>query len=107
MFIYLIQKGQSTHYKIGITKSIGKRLLSLQTSNSEPLSLTRSFETLHDYKLEKFLHNFFRGSKLEGEWFDLTEEEVKDFLNTCKKGEEVFKNLSQNNSYYQDKVLKK
>ena len=30
------------------------------------------FKTKDMYKLEKELHNFFRGFNLNGEWFDLT-----------------------------------
>lgn len=53
-----------------------KRLGSLQTGSSEPLSLEACFRTLDDGIAEQKLHEYFKTKKVHGEWFLVSVHEV-------------------------------
>lgn len=98
-FIYLIEavNGQG-QYKIGMTRSknVQKRLKQLQTGNANDLVVRSLFETERPFKLEKMLHNKFSASRLDGEWFSLTEEEVNGFVETCEHYQAIIDSLKGN-----------
>lgn len=98
-YIYLIGEiGNEKRYKIGSTrcKDINKRLKQLQTGNSEPLYIKESYETDKPFKLEKMLHNHFKSSNLIGEWFELTNDDVKAFKGVCDKLQNIIDSLKDN-----------
>ena len=71
-FVYLIQLGNTDHYKIGITRDIHKRLNQLQSKCPVHLKVIYS-RWGHDYKsMEAYLHFFFNPKRIKGEWFQLT-----------------------------------
>jgi hypothetical protein len=81
-FVYIIKSGLG--YKIGMTKSIHNRTRVFNVK----LPIHWDFEKVYclkDYKLlEKFLHSKFEHKKINGEWFNLSEEDLKlieDFYN--------------------------
>ena len=75
-YIYLI-RNNSNEYKIGITINIEQRFRSFQTANSNKLTLV-NFTVVQDRKcLERYLHKKFKLKRLSGEWFSLTELDVK------------------------------
>jgi hypothetical protein len=80
MYIYAI--GTDTRQKIGLSKDPKSRLLQLQTGNAEELHLHHSIEVSSDRvkMLEKFLHKDIGYKRLKGEWFDMTKEEVVNYL---------------------------
>ncbi len=80
MYIYAI--GTDTRQKIGLSKDPKSRLLQLQTGNAEKLYLHHSIEVSSDRvkMLEKFLHKDIGYKRLKGEWFDMTKEEVVNYL---------------------------
>lgn len=96
MKIYLIRAQEIYLYKIGITKNVNKRIKQLQTGCPYKLELIESYEPkFFVNKIEKTLHRSCACyqtnpdfSELQGEWFNLPNEIVFDFLNTCKKNEE-------------------
>lgn len=104
MFIYLINISDTDLYKIGVSKNPQTRLKFLQTANSKQLNLICEFNTKFDYKLEKFVHNYFKTQKELGEWFLLKEENIKEFIPTCIKGEGIFDLLKKNNNYVNDNL---
>jgi len=85
MFVYLIRLSENSYYKIGVTKNINKRIKQLQTGNAEEIYLINSFESVHAYKIEKALHNFYFNKKKINEWFEFTLEDEVKFLKDCKK----------------------
>ena len=98
-YIYLIGEiGNENRYKIGSTRSkdINKRLKQLQTGNSEELYIKESFETSHPFKLETMLHNRFKTSNLIGEWFELSNEDVRDFKGVCENLQSIIDSLKDN-----------
>jgi len=74
------------NYKIGCSKTNAtKRKDTLQTGNPNELEITHVFKTEHPFKLEKMLHNHYKNNHLLNEWFELTNEEVLNFIEICKK----------------------
>jgi hypothetical protein len=110
-WIYLIKAetelGEET-YKIGITKREPKqRLKELQTANPADLSIIHIFETKIGNQVETTLHRTYGTSNVKGEWFSLTDEQLDSFLTNCFKIEENFVMLQEENSWYQEKVMKR
>lgn len=102
--IYLIHCDTINLYKIGISISPIKRVKQLQTASPYKLSIVSSYESLYSRKIENTIHNTFKSKKitdnfeydftfLEGEWFNLTAEDVLNFSECCKKIEETIINL--------------
>lgn len=86
MKVYLI-RNEHSEYKIGYTnRVIEKRLNELQIASPHKLEVVNTFETDSDAPLiESILHRRYAATRLMGEWFDLTEHEVDNFIETCKK----------------------
>ena len=98
-FIYLISNIDNDNIcKIGVTKykNIDKRKKELQTGSSNELYIRNYFETKYPYKLEKMLHRHFNDKNLLNEWFDLTNEDINNFINTCDKYENILLSLKDN-----------
>jgi len=105
--VYLIQIENTNIFKIGSTKkSPQSRLKSLQTGSPFNLILREFYETEFYYtKIEHTLHRQFKFKKyipenfdnLQGEWFQLDNDDIENFLNSCKKIEENL-NFLENNS---------
>ena len=56
--VYLIANEEWTQFKIGIsTRELDKRINTLKTGNGSEISLVKSFDTIHDRKVEKWMHN--------------------------------------------------
>lgn len=99
--IYLAKQSDSHLYKIGITKNKPKdRIKQLQTGNANPLILIETFVTSHDFKMETALHAHYMLKKKEGEWFDLTDEDVKNFRSLCTDKEATMDFLKLNNHFW-------
>lgn len=78
-FIYLISDGEFT--KIGFTdKKTSIRLGSLQTGNARELKLVGEYATKNRFAEEKRLHNIFKSQHIRGEWFSLTNSDIKMIL---------------------------
>ena len=102
-YVYLIgETDNKGKYKIGSTraKDIKKGLKQLQTGNSSALFLKESYETEHPFKLEKMLHNHFKSSNLIGEWFELSEDDVRAFKDICENKMMVIESLKDNPFYF-------
>lgn len=100
--IYLARQENSSLCKIGITKHDPKqRILQLQTGNAAPLILIETFVTNHDFLMEASIHAHFKLKRKEGEWFDLTNEEIEEFRTICEKKEALMDFLKENNHFWQ------
>ncbi len=71
------------------------------------LELVTTFKTKYGTIFESTLHRTYVIEKEMGEWFSLSNEQVKDFLNTCQKIETNFRCIFENNTYILDKKTKK
>lgn len=87
MIYYLYAIGNNTNrQKIGFSKNPQKRLIELQTGNSDQLYLHHKIECDADNirKLEKRVHQELSYKKLKGEWFNMTAKEASDYIEYAK-----------------------
>ena len=76
-FVYLMKSGR--HYKIGRTNSVGRRSSELSVKIPVPPRTIHSIETDDPIGVEKYWHNRFGGKRGEGEWFELSTQDVEAF----------------------------
>lgn len=82
-FVYLIKAETTSFYKIGKSKDVYKRLETLQTANQSELTVIyRIFSTNYSL-LEKRLHKYYEEYWVRGEWFDLPDSTVRNFLSVA------------------------
>jgi len=88
-------------YKIGYTRrDVSKRIKELKTGNGSEMYVMDSFKSKWGTKIEAQLHRTFKSKKINGEWFDLTDEDVKSFMEKCKSSHDVMELITTNNTYY-------
>ena len=80
-FVYVIQQGENNLYKVGWSgnSDLDVRLSSLQTANAHKLVLVDYFPVASK-KSETAIHVLFQEFRREGEWFELTDNQVKQIL---------------------------
>ena len=76
-YLYLIKCQQL--YKIGITNDIKSRLAQLSTGNPFELSVVRVFGYDNAEIVERAVHQRFSSNRKRGEWFELDENDLRDF----------------------------
>ena len=108
-FVYLFNVEGTNVYKIGNSKHPKKRILEVQTSCPFRVIEVARFKSEYPTQVETALHRKFglqkideEGRELQGEFFALSFDDRKMFLEHCQKAEDVFIIL-ENNSYLQDK----
>jgi len=72
--IYLFRAGE--RYKIGSSIDPGRRLLDFSTSPI-PVELIWAYRMKDARKIERQLHKFFKEKCCYGEWFELSEADIK------------------------------
>jgi hypothetical protein len=76
-FIYAVQMGipsGTQPIKIGFAVDVADRVKVLLTSSPYPLNVIGFWGTANGHLEEKKLHEMFAGDRLQGEWFDPTEQ---------------------------------
>jgi hypothetical protein len=76
-FVYLLKSGP--HYKIGRTNSMGRRTSELAIKIPVPPKALHHIETDDPVGVEGYWHKRFAEKRGEGEWFNLSPEDVKAF----------------------------
>ncbi len=76
-FVYLMKSGR--HYKIGRTISLGSRERQLAIKIPIPPTTVHSIETDDPSGVEAYWHRRFAEKRGEGEWFDLSLDDIKAF----------------------------
>lgn len=83
-YVYIITTGDKRLFKIGRTKNdVAKRLKQLQTGNPDKLHIYFAIPTADSAALEASLHRKYKEYRiLGGEWFKISEAEVKKIIKT-------------------------
>lgn len=97
-YVYLIQAADTNHFKIGITANIERRRKQLQTANADDLVIIHTFSTKYNRLMESTLQRSYQSYQKQGEWFELTAEQVDQFLSKCQEYERNFDYLKQMNN---------
>lgn len=90
-YLYLLECHNT--YKIGITDNIERRIKQLDTRPFKLNLIGQTNKLIKDaYKWEQYLHNEYKDQNIEGEWFSLTENQIKDIIDLfgnldCVEGE--------------------
>jgi len=98
-YVYLLKElGDDLLHKIGVTRSydIEKRIKKMQTGNGNKIVLVACYKTNRPFKMEKMLHFRFRDNREEGEWFLLSQEDVKSFIPLCEQFQETINAMADN-----------
>jgi hypothetical protein len=76
-FVYLMRSGR--HHKIGRTNSLGSRERQLAIKIPVPPTTVHSIETDDPVGVEAYWHKRLAEKRGEGEWFDLTSDDIAAF----------------------------
>ncbi len=103
--VYLISIGdENKQYKIGYTRrQVEQRVKEFKTGNSNDFSIIDVFESKWGTKIEAYFHRKYKSKKINGEWFFLDEEEVKNFKEDCKKQHDILELITTTNTWYLEK----
>lgn len=96
--IYLI-KNEEGFYKIGKTRrDVEKRIKDMKTSYPSDFQIIHEYSTEKASQIENYLHRVYKSKHINREWFELTIEDIKEFLKYCEKHEENLKTLESLNN---------
>lgn len=76
-FVYLLKSGR--HYKIGKTNSVGMRERQLQIQLPEKARTVHAIKTDDPSGIEAYWHRRFEAKRKNGEWFELSAQDVAAF----------------------------
>lgn len=80
-FVYLMEDKRNRRFKIGRSRTPGKREKTLQ---SEVPDITLRFSIPADESHERTLHERFRDRRVRGEWFELSADDVLEIVDYLK-----------------------
>lgn len=106
--VYLINEEFTDNYKIGVTRSKAEnhRRKTLQTGNSKKLETIHVFKTDYPYRIETMLHFRYANKRGNGEWFELSEEDVANFIPLCEDLSNTLELLMKENYYFKKMNIK-
>ncbi len=83
MNVYFLRTGDAI--KVGIASDINQRMINIQVGNPHKIELLHSISTSESNakKIESQIHEIFRKTNLNGEWFQATQY-MHDFINHIK-----------------------
>ena len=76
-FVYLLKSGR--YYKVGRTNAVGRRERELAIQLPERAVIIHSIKTDDPAGIESYWHARFKGSRKNGEWFELSASDVASF----------------------------
>ena len=82
--LYFIRNGGpgpvTSLIKIGYSKDPSNRLKQLQVGNPVRLELRTTIGVSNGYQAENNAHQYFSDKRVNGEWFELTEKSINDYI---------------------------
>ena len=105
--IYLVatEINNKRYYKIGFTKrSIETRVRELKTGNASDFEIIDSFRSEWGTKIESQLHRRFKPKRVNREWFELDEDDIKSFQLECQKIHNNLNYLKESGNYFISKL---
>lgn len=98
--------GDEVLYKIGFTKrSVENRVKELKTGNANEIKIISVFQSKWAIKIESTLHRLYSSKRVDGEWFELNQGDVKSFMDNCQMHHDNLELISTSNTYYIDRNL--
>lgn len=95
-YVYLLESNMG-YYKIGITKDLNKRIKQFGVQLPFKVSILWFVDVDDARRYEKWLHNFFKNKRVNGEWFIFdywtlkaiveyinSEEDLDEFIEFCE-----------------------
>ena len=80
-YIYILKmNSEKPLYKIGVSRNAHKRLKQINPKMPYTLKLSFSVKVNNMYNVEKILHNIFAEKRMEGEWFELNDNELNSII---------------------------
>lgn len=77
-YVYFI-KNEDNVVKIGRTINLTNRISALKGASPHELKLMNYIQTHDCVELEEMAHKYFSDKKIRGEWFDVNQNDVKEF----------------------------
>ncbi|MCH2226446.1 MAG: GIY-YIG nuclease family protein [Candidatus Caenarcaniphilales bacterium] len=77
--VYLFKHGDRNEYKIGKSLDTVRRGQELRTQMPQDLELIHEIKTDDPFGIEKYWHKRFEKKRLNGEWFNLSSDDIKAF----------------------------
>ena len=91
-------------YKIGYTRrTIQERIREFRTGNASEFYIVDSFQSKWGTKIEARLHKQYKPKKINGEWFDLNENDINEFRSSCQSFHNNYEMLVNSNTYVIDR----
>lgn len=79
--VYFISENLSGSIKIGKTQNLNNRLTTFGLKLPFDVELVYKFECGDCHQVEKFLHDYFKDKRKNGEWFDITKADIEWIIN--------------------------
>jgi hypothetical protein len=76
-YVYLMKSGR--FYKIGLSDNVERRNYDLGLKLPESIEILHKIRTDDPTGIETYWHNRFKDRRKQGEWFDLTKEDISAF----------------------------
>lgn len=94
-------------YKIGYTKrNVEDRIREFKTGNASEFEIVDSFQSEWGTRIETLLHRYYKSKKVNGEWFNLNEQDVSEFKDYCQRTHNNFITMVSSNTYIMDRIEK-
>lgn len=82
--ILYVLKTSDHFYKVGIATDLYIRIAQLQTGCPTPIDMARSFQVNNAKLAESLSHNALRQYALRGEWFEVPDDHVNEFISSIE-----------------------